>query len=223
MSRPSLRGIHLRADGPRLIATSCDGYQVARCAAAAQGTLVDGGLTLPSEVIKPLMRLLRDASTRVALRASQTLLEIAGGGFVLTSKLIDDKFPDLRKVIPDETRQHVTVARAELSAALERLDATVPPKEVQPPTIDLEWSADVLRLSLPERADEELDASDVAGSGRVTVKLQYHGSAGAPCRRPRAARQQRAERSDGRDRSRRCRRAVPGNAVPQQQNLRRKR
>lgn len=170
-TRYYLEGVHLQSDGEQLVACATDGHRLARAATATQGTLAEGGLIVPNEAIALLAKLLKRGSAPMALRQSRSLLEFAGDGFVLVTKLIDGTFPDCDRIIPRDPRHCATIATAELRAALERLDAALSGERFA--GVSLHWSGDTLHMSLSDCANEELAAHDVEGSGQVTVRLQY--------------------------------------------------
>jgi len=162
------------ADGLAAVAT--DGKRIARAAVpGVWGLSQDHHLIVPAPAIKIVGRLLGDKSVeRVTLRCSETLLAVEGAQFVFTSKLVDGTFPDYTRILPQPCGNSITVERAELLQALERLAAVA--EEEHRRVAGLQWAADEPALLLCLRDTDTANdavAAEVTGSGRVAVSIDH--------------------------------------------------
>ncbi|HTP40085.1 MAG TPA: DNA polymerase III subunit beta [Steroidobacteraceae bacterium] len=117
-----LNGTLLETDGKTLRTVATDGHRLA----IAEATLaVAGKAVVPQQVIVPrkgvleLTRILDgSAEIEIAIGANHIRLQI--GDVRFTSKLIDGKFPEYGRVIPNSPPKVVVVDREALRAALQR-------------------------------------------------------------------------------------------------------
>ena len=167
-----LCGIYLHGTGDQLVAVTTDGHRLAKCRIPAS-VLQDLAAIVPIATIEPIIKLLTRSKMieRLRLRRSRTLLEIAASAFTLTTKLIEGTFPDYQRIIPKLPANSATVDRAELVAALARLEAVATSERKIAPPVGFEWSPTepALRLSLPNQAGtaEDLIAAAIAGNAMI--------------------------------------------------------
>ncbi len=103
----------------RLVAT--DGHRLAY----ATRELDTKGLTrqeviLPRKTIIELSKLLEDSDVSVEIELSATQAKFIFGEITLISKLVDGKFPDYGRVIPQNQPKKLRMKRTEILAALQR-------------------------------------------------------------------------------------------------------
>nr|MDQ2694396.1 DNA polymerase III subunit beta [Pseudomonadota bacterium] len=70
--------------------------------------------------VQELLRLLGETADETDIRVSPSQLQVTLGDSRFTSKLIDGKFPDYRRVIPRESERAILVDRLALRNALAR-------------------------------------------------------------------------------------------------------
>ena len=75
---------------------------------------------IPRKAINELSRLMDDSDTEITLNLTANHLQIKLGALVMTTKLIDGKFPDFEKVIPLASDNIAIVDRDLLKQALSR-------------------------------------------------------------------------------------------------------
>jgi DNA polymerase III subunit beta len=125
-SRRYLNGAFLHNIGDRLNSVSTDGVQLLRVGIVA-GHFGDDDrrLIVPTPAGAMLVRLLRQVKVEsVTLRRSRSMFSVTAPGFFeLTTSLIDGTYPKYERVIPVAGDNSVTCQRAELLAALTRLEA----------------------------------------------------------------------------------------------------
>jgi DNA polymerase-3 subunit beta len=75
---------------------------------------------LPRKTIIELSKLLAETDDPVAIELSGNQAKFAFGDVVVISKLVDGKFPDYTRVIPQDQPKHLRLGRQELLASLQR-------------------------------------------------------------------------------------------------------
>jgi DNA polymerase-3 subunit beta len=109
-------------DVVRLVAT--DGHRLAYCEGRAEGA-PEGSATstiLPRKLVQELSRLLSDGDEPVTLQIGAQQVRASFGDIRIASKVIDGKFPDYNRVIPQDQPRNVDVARSLLLDALRRAE-----------------------------------------------------------------------------------------------------
>lgn len=158
-----------------------DGHRLARY----QLPLPDGAETLPSAgVIVPrralgVIRKLCSAAEeggKIALSISERRIRFAAGETVLTAKLIDGQFPDYSRVIPTANDRHLTIDKAALKEAAERVTAIATDKTR---TLAMKLAKDVATLTVTSlqngTAVEEVPACYEAEELTVGFNARYLG------------------------------------------------
>ena len=111
--------VELGTSGIRLVAT--DGHRLALSEEPADlGIQTDRQLIIPRKGVLELGRLLTQDDSETEVQISQNHIRVLTDDLVFTSKLIDGKFPDYNRVIPEDGNQLMTVDRDVLKQALYR-------------------------------------------------------------------------------------------------------
>jgi len=76
---------------------------------------------VPRKGISELMRLIEDNDQEVSVRVGENHIQVQGGDFIFTSKLIDGSFPDYDRVIPKDGNKSIIIDRDGLKDALTRV------------------------------------------------------------------------------------------------------
>jgi DNA polymerase-3 subunit beta len=117
-----LNGVLLELSGSGLVAVATDGHRLARfsveldCGVGAD----ERQLILPAKTVTELRRLLPDNEGLVQLRLGERSVEVAFGNTVVSSKLVDGKYPEYERVIPKGLPKRAVVDRESLRTALQR-------------------------------------------------------------------------------------------------------
>lgn len=116
-----LNGLLLQLDGRNIRAVATDGHRLAMCLSEKE-LEIDGPLQiiLPRKGVQELIRLLGDSDEEVNIRISNNHAQIAMNGLQFTSKLIDGKFPDYERVIPEYGKTPIVADREQLRQSLIR-------------------------------------------------------------------------------------------------------
>ena len=78
-------------------------------------------IILPKKTVFQLCNLLVDTNEKVLIQTSESKIQFKIGKTKLTSKVIDGKFPDYRKVVPTSNDKILTVASSDFVQAIERV------------------------------------------------------------------------------------------------------
>ncbi len=115
-----LNGLLLMVDGKELRAVATDGHRLAFASVELETELARQEMILPRKTVLELNRLLLDTDDALNITLANNQVRFGFGSIVLVSKLIDGKFPDYERVIPQSLRNHMTVARQTLVHAMQR-------------------------------------------------------------------------------------------------------
>jgi len=111
--------VEIRADRVRTVAT--DGHRLALCDAEFDGdTGVDIQVILPRKAVIELNRLLDDSDDIANFEVSNSHLRVTLSNSSFTSKLIDGRFPDYERVMPNGTTAVMSADKSTLRQALAR-------------------------------------------------------------------------------------------------------
>ena len=116
-----LNGMLLEANANSLRAVATDGHRLATRTITA--IIKEAGrlqVILPRKGVVELTRLLEDSTSEIAVSIGSNYLQLETSHLTLTSKLIDGRFPDYKRVIPRGGDKVLTVKAEELKQALSR-------------------------------------------------------------------------------------------------------
>src|SRR5574343_2109235 len=115
-----LNGILFVAEGKTLTLVATDGHRLALAQATLDVEIPKQEVILPRKTVLELQRLLKDEDTPIEMRFAGNQAKFAFSGMEFVPKLVEGKVPDYNSVIPKNHRNHVTLGRATLLAALQR-------------------------------------------------------------------------------------------------------
>ena len=129
MSRPVLTGVMVTADDAGMVLSAADGY---RLSVRRLNLGVDGSpgtalsLLIPAKTVIELARLLVSDQVRLEISvnkgSSQVLFRVeaptGGQVTVIGTRLLEGVYPDLERVIPNDSATEVVASRAELMTAI---------------------------------------------------------------------------------------------------------
>lgn len=114
-----LNGVLLVVDGTSIKLIATDGHRLAFVSEELQENHKKQEVILSRKTVSELLKLLGDSEDKVQLDLAEKQVRISFGDVVLTSKVIDGKFPDYNRVIPSHTN-HLTLDRTTIQQALQR-------------------------------------------------------------------------------------------------------
>lgn len=117
-----LNGLLLDINGGKLRAVATDGHRLATCEVETETDPPDAvqQVIVPRKGVQELLRLLADTEDTAILRIGPNHVRAGLDNIRFTSKLIDGKFPDYRRVIPASSEHMAIADRLALRGALAR-------------------------------------------------------------------------------------------------------
>jgi len=161
-----LNGLLLEIRPMRLRAVATDGHRLAMAELQKDlNATKDTQVILPRKTVLELQRLLdtSDASVKLSLTANQIQVDLED--LRLTSKLIEGRFPDYERVIPEDSDKIVRCGRQKVRAALSRA-AILSNEKFR--GVRLQLSNEMLRIQTQNPEQEEAEEE---------VEVQYNGPA----------------------------------------------
>jgi DNA polymerase-3 subunit beta len=116
-----LNGLLLVLSGKQLLAVATDGHRLAYASENVEEELPRVDFILPRKTVLELSRLLADSDEALDIRLSGNLVKFQFGHIELVSKLIDGKFPDYERVIPQSHTKVLRLSRLQFLMALQRI------------------------------------------------------------------------------------------------------
>lgn len=125
-----LTGMLLEVRSGELRGVTTDGHRLAVCRREVAGVTPPGKpragtyqATIPQKTISYINRVLERLSPedKVVLSLGTTALSVNAGEYTVSTKLLDGKFPDYEKVMPNTTNKEARINRGELRQALSRV------------------------------------------------------------------------------------------------------
>ncbi len=170
-----LNGMLLHVTAKRLRAVATDGHRLAMSELATDTKLKDEiQIILPRKAVLELMRLLEPSDDLVELRLGDSQFQADLDVIRLTSKLIDGRFPDYERVIPEAGDKKITANRERVRQALVRT-AILSNEKFR--GVRLQLADGKLRLSTHnpehEEAEEELDVDYAGGALEIGFNVNY--------------------------------------------------
>ena len=115
-----LNGLLMVVMGTEIRVVATDGHRLAYASEQVSESLPRTEVILPRKTIIELSRLLSDNDDALSIRLSPNQAEFRFGEIELVSKLIDGKFPDYERVIPQNHNKVITLVRTTFLQSLHR-------------------------------------------------------------------------------------------------------
>jgi len=115
-----LNGLLLVLDGGLIRVVATDGHRLSYAARPLGQQQEQREVILPRKAVLELGRLLGDGEEPVSIEIFAGLVRFTFGNTVLTTKIIDGKFPDYTRVVPTNYQKRFSIKRQELLQSLQR-------------------------------------------------------------------------------------------------------
>ncbi|MGF1739247.1 DNA polymerase III subunit beta [Photobacterium satsumensis] len=115
-----LNGMLFETDGQQLRSVATDGHRMAVCAVATHDELPAKQIIVPRKGVMELMRLLDSPDEEIRLQIGHSNIRAEVNNYIFTSKLVDGRFPDYRRVMPQNSNKVVEASCDELRKAFSR-------------------------------------------------------------------------------------------------------
>ena len=159
-----LNGMLFEATGKSLRTVATDGHRLATCRRdVVEQDLPEQQLILPRKGVLELVRLLDNDDKPIRLQMGRNNLRAVSDGFVFTSKLVDGRFPDYRRVMPRNSDKYVLADREGLRQAFARA-AILSNDKLRGVRLNLQENLLRITANNPEQEEAE-ELLDVSYSG----------------------------------------------------------
>ncbi len=101
-------------------AVATDGHRLAHSSTAVDGIEVRQDVIVPRKTVLEMQRLLGESDDPVTVDVAPGQIRFRFGDIELISKLVEGKFPDFTRVIPNNYTRHFSVSREILQGSLQR-------------------------------------------------------------------------------------------------------
>jgi len=169
-----LNGLFLELSDGELTGVATDGHRLALSSAETKGNKQEMKNILPRKAVLELSKLLPSDDTPIEMLIGQTSMGIKTNSLSFSSKLIDGKYPDYKKVFPSGDPSPLMVGKEILQSALSR--AAVLSNEKYR-GVRFELSKGVLRLTAnnpeQETAEEVLEVEYEGAGLEVGFNIGY--------------------------------------------------
>lgn len=170
-----LNGLLLITDGSLVRVAATDGHRLSYCEAAIDGAdLARAEVIIPRKTVLELQRLLADSDEPVAIDVSGNQVRLRFGDVEMISKIVEGKFPDYQRVIPQGYTKRAILARDSFAASLARASILTTDKfkgvrlSVSPGTLQIQTSN-----AEQEEAVEELEIDYEGESIEIGFNITY--------------------------------------------------
>lgn len=170
-----LNGMLLHISAKRIRAVATDGHRLALSELALETKLKDDAqVIVPRKAVLELLRLLDNSTEPLELRIGEGQIQVELDTIRLTSKLIDGRFPDYERVIPEDGDRQMQAPRERVRQALSRT-AILSNEKFR--GVRLHLSDNKLKLSTHnpehEEAEEEVDVTYTGAPLEIGFNVNY--------------------------------------------------
>ena len=165
-TRHYLNGIFLHLtstqDKTYLTAVATDSHRLSSSSIEIEKGVIFNSIILPKKTVFQLCTLLQETNNKIVMQTSETKIQFKIGDTKLISKVIDGKFPDYRKVVPNSNNKVLSVLSKDFINSVERVTTvSIDRKE----GVKLVINKDNVKLSVN---------STNSGEGNEVIKANYN-------------------------------------------------
>ncbi len=180
--KPALMGALLEVRTDRISAVATDGHRLSFCSRTDfSSTGYEGSVIVPKKFLNLLVPYL-DNSDDIVLWVGDNHVTISFTGTTLFSRVIDERYPDYKTVLPKDNNKILTADREEMLASVRRV-AIFSNRSTKQVELEISKSGAVVRTEDPENAssaeekfeiDYEADDLSVGFNANYVVDMLSH-------------------------------------------------
>ena len=169
-----LNGMLFEIDGTTLRSVATDGHRMAVSQVALGADFAQKQIIVPRKGVQELVKLLDAPEQPVMLQIGSSNLRAEVNNFVFTSKLVDGRFPDYRRVMPQHTTKTLETSCDELRQSFARA-AILSNEKFRGVRVNLAGSDMRITANNPEQeeAEEMLDVSFEGEAIEIGFNVSY--------------------------------------------------
>ncbi len=145
-----------------LTAVATDSHRLSSSSMPVESTTNLKPFILPKKTVFQLCSLLEEADEKISLNSSDTKIQFKIGNSIITSKIIDGKFPDYQKVVPKNNAKILSINRKDFINSVERVI-----------TVSIDRKEGV-KITLDKDKVQLFVNSSSSGEGKETLKANYN-------------------------------------------------
>lgn len=153
-ARYYLNGMKFETEGNLLRTVATDGHRLAVCTIALNQELLTHSVIVPRKAVLELSRLIGNSDEPVRLEIGSNNLRVSTNTIVFTTKLIDGRFPEYRRVFPRNADRILEADTDTLKRALMRA-AILSREDLR--RVRLSLSDNLLKISADNKEQEEAE------------------------------------------------------------------
>jgi len=172
-TRPVLTGVLLQTLNGKLYMAATDSYRLAEKQLGANKQ--DINLLVPASAMQDLLRVLTDDDQDVKVTHDDQQMLFQVGDIELVTRLVDGKYPDYRKLIPETFATRATLKKVDL-VNVTKVSSLFARESAGSVTIEVDDSANQISIrSVASQLGENTATAPakVTGSGSITVNSRY--------------------------------------------------
>lgn len=172
-TRPVLTGVLLQSFEGKLYMAATDSYRLAEKKIGNNKDAVQ--LLIPASAMQDLLRVLSDDDTKVTITHDEQQVLFQVGDVELVTRLVDGKYPDYRKLIPQKFATEARLKRADL-ASVTKVSSLFARESAGSVTIEVDEQAGQLSIrSVASQLGENTATAEakVTGRGSITLNSRY--------------------------------------------------
>ena len=187
-----LNGMSLETEGSVIRAVATDGHRLALSKVEYnKSTLPERQVIIPRKGVLEISRLITDDGTSLKIQLGENHIRLFSSTFIFTSKLVDGRFPDYRRVLPKGSDKLIKASKSVLKDAFSRaailsnekfrgvrlnitenelkVTANNPEQEEAEEIIDVNYQGDALEIGF--NVAYLIDVLNVISSDSVAISL----------------------------------------------------
>jgi DNA polymerase-3 subunit beta len=172
-TRPVLTGVLMQTQGGKLYLAATDSYRLAEKELGSnKGEL---SLLIPATAMQDLLRILDDSEQTVTVNNDEQQVLFRVGDIELVTRLVDGKYPDYRRLIPDNFTTKATLKRSDF-VNITKVSSLFARESAGSVTIEVSEADKTVSIrSVASQLGENTAkaAAKVTGNGSITVNSRY--------------------------------------------------
>ncbi len=172
-ARPVLTGVYVHTHEGKLHLAATDSYRLAEKTLIKTKETVD--LLIPASAMQDLLRIVADNEDEVVVTHDDQQVLFRVGDVELVTRLIEGKYPDYRKLIPQAFTTNATLKRAELTN-ITKVSSLFARESAGSITIHVDAAAQKVSIrSIASQLGENTASADgtIEGEGDITLNSRY--------------------------------------------------
>lgn len=172
-TRPILTGVLLQTDGDKLYMAATDSYRLAE--KRLTNTKEDIRILVPASAMNDLLRILGDSDEKIQITNDDQQVLFKVGDVELVTRLVDGKYPDYKKLIPEKFATEARLKRSDL-VNVTKVSSLFARESAGSVTIEVDDKSGQLSIrSVASQLGENTATADakIKGSGSITLNSRY--------------------------------------------------